>query len=70
MQRFGKSHKTVIQVFSAVKDIKGTIREEELGRPEYGVFNLRSCKLRLFNTLVSNCRCLYIQNFSRIFKDY
>jgi len=70
MQRFVKSHKAVIQEFSAVKNLQETIREEEVDRPEYGVFNLDSCKLWFFNALLSNCLCLYIQNFSRIFKDY
>jgi len=45
MQRFVKSHKAVIQEFSAVKNLQETIREEEVDRPEYGVFNLDSCKL-------------------------
>lgn len=42
-QRGVKIHKTAIQVFTAVKNLQGTIREEEDGL-EYVVFNLYSCK--------------------------
>jgi len=48
MQHFVKSHKAVIQVFSAVTNLQETIREEEVDRPQYGVFNLESCKVVIF----------------------
>jgi hypothetical protein len=70
MKRFVKSHKAVIQVFPAVKNVEGTITKEDVDRPEYGFFNLCSCKLWFFNALLSNFQCLSILNFGRIFKDY
>ena len=55
-QRGVKSQKATIPVFAAVKNLQGTIREEEDG-PEYVVFNLYSCKILFLNTLFSNNLC-------------